>query len=270
MTKVDFTAGALPYAQQLGWKILLLGPEWKLPFISKDDGGKGVHDASSNLEQIRKWGTLCPNGNIGVHCGMASGIVVIDVDPRNTGDISIRALSARGYVFPEGPRQRSGNGGWHLLFAYEPGFTSSKNRLGKGIDFQSDGKYIVLAPSWTRKSEQGPGGLYRWEVSPFDVPPPRMPVWMKSLLFPPPPPPRIFNTPAARPNLRPLIDAVLRAPNGEKNNILYWACRRAVDAGAFGQSEQAIFLNAALAIGFERKRALSTIKSAAGNEGRSA
>lgn len=268
--KVDFIAGATPYAENLGWKILLIGPEWKLPFISKDEGGNGVHDASSDPEQIRKWGSLCPNGNIGVHCGKASGFVVIDVDPRNSGDVSIRALAARGYVFPPGPRQRSGNGGWHLLFSHEPGVASSKDRLGKGIDFQSDGKYIVLAPSWTRKSEQGPGGLYRWEISPFDVSPPKMPVWMKSLLSPPPSPPRTFNRPVTRQNLRPLVDAVLRAPQGEKNNILYWACRRAVDAGAFGQSEQAIFLDVALAIGFERKRALSTIKSAASNDGRAA
>jgi hypothetical protein len=267
---VDCITGAMPYAQQLGWKILLLGPEWKLPFIPKNQGGNGVHDASSDPEQIRKWGRLCPTGNIGVHCGAASEIAVLDVDPRNGGDVSIRALAARGLVFPECPRQRSGNGGWHLIFRYEPGFTSSKDRLGKGIDFQSDGKYILLAPSWTRKSDQGPGGLYRWEVSPFDVAPPRMPAWMKSLLFPPPSPPRIFSRSTARPNLRPLVDAVLHAPKGEKNKILYWACRRAVDAGSFGQSEQAIFLDAALSIGFTRGRALSTIKSVANNEGRSA
>src|SRR5258706_3544368 len=166
---VDFTAGALRYAEQLGWKVLLLEPAWKRPFISKDDGGNGVHDASCDPEQIRKWGKACPSGNLGVHCGEASGIVVLDVDPRNNGDVSIRALATRGCLFPQGPRQRSGNGGWHLIFRHEPGFTSSKDRLGKGIDFQSDGKYILLAPSWTRKSDQGSGGLYRWEVSPFDM-----------------------------------------------------------------------------------------------------
>ena len=116
-TNVDFTAGALPYAEQLGWKVLLLAPGSKLPFVSKEDGGNGVHDATSDPDQIRAWGKLCPNGNIGIACGEASGIVVVDVDPRNGGDVSIRALAAKGHPFPQAPRQRTGNGGFHLALS---------------------------------------------------------------------------------------------------------------------------------------------------------
>lgn len=85
MSNVDFTAGALPYAERLGWKVLLLAPGRKLPFLSKENGGNGVHDATSNPDQIRTWGRICPNGNIGVACGEASGIIVLDVDPRHGG-----------------------------------------------------------------------------------------------------------------------------------------------------------------------------------------
>src|SRR5215831_9432641 len=120
---VDFVAGALPYAERLGWQVLLLAPGRKLPFLSKAKGGNGVHDATSDLDQIRDWGRICRNGNIAVACGEASGIIVIDVDPRHGGDVSIRALAAKGYAFPMAPRQRTGNGGY--FYRYQPGIRSS-------------------------------------------------------------------------------------------------------------------------------------------------
>src|SRR5262245_16819056 len=191
--KADFVAGALPYAERLGWKVLLLGPKWKLPFVAKENGGSGVHGASADPDQVRAWGKLCPDGNVGIACGEASGIVVVDVDPRNAGDASIRALAARGYAFPRGPRQRTGNGGWHLLFQHQPGIGGSKNRLGPGIDVKSTGGYVLVAPSWTRPSDDGPGGPYVWDVSPFDVPLPRLPIWMTAMLRPAPRPKSAFT-----------------------------------------------------------------------------
>src|SRR5262245_40511049 len=112
--KVDFVSAALPYVERLHWKVVLLGPTWKLPFLATEAGGTGVRVAPADSYQIRAWGKLCPEGNVGIACGEASQIVVVDVNPRNAGDTAIRALAARGYSFPKGPRQRTGNGGWHL------------------------------------------------------------------------------------------------------------------------------------------------------------
>ena len=42
--------------------------------------------------------------------------MVLDIDPRNGGDASIRALAAKGHPFPKSPRQRTGNGGFHLIY----------------------------------------------------------------------------------------------------------------------------------------------------------
>ena len=95
LVKVDFITGALPYAEQLGWKVLLLAPRWKVPYCPKGSGGSGVHDATTNVGQLREWGKVCPHGNIGIACGAASGTVVIDVDPRNGGDESLAALAAK-------------------------------------------------------------------------------------------------------------------------------------------------------------------------------
>ena len=45
----------------------------------------GVNDATTDHEQIDKWWTEHPDANIGIATGQASGILVLDIDPRNGG-----------------------------------------------------------------------------------------------------------------------------------------------------------------------------------------
>jgi hypothetical protein len=144
--KVDFIAGALPYAEKLGWHILLLEPLGKRPRISKARGGRGVYDASASPDQIRQWGKMCPHGNLGAACGAASGFATLDVDPRDKGDEAIRALAAQGHHFPPGPRQRTGNNGWHLLFEDEPWMKAARGKLTSGVDFKREGGFSSLRP----------------------------------------------------------------------------------------------------------------------------
>jgi hypothetical protein len=262
---VDFTSDALPYAKQLGWKVLLLGRGWKLPYLRKEMGGRGVTDASSDVDQIREWGRICPNGNIGVACGVASGIVVIDVDPRNGGDASLAALAAKGYIMPCGPRQRTGNRGWHYLFKADHRVGGSRGKLGPGIDVKSAGGYILVAPSWIRKSDDGLGGPYAWEVSPFHAPIPRMPLWMTALLCPPPRPPSTFRSGARSGDIEPLARFVAASPKGERNDRLYWAsCRVRELVSGYKISEASSIQRltmAAAACGLVGPEVLRTIRS---------
>jgi hypothetical protein len=266
VSEVEFASGALPYAEQLGWKILLLAPGWKLPYIAKARGGQGVHDATTDPEQIAKWGKLCPVGNVGVACGTASGIVVVDVDPRNGGSASLASLAATGRILPFGPRQRTGNGGWHYLFKADPSIGGSKGRLGPGIDVKSTGGYIVAAPSWIRESKDGPGGTYRWEVTPFEVVPPRMPTWMTTLLCRANRPGPLFTPDTRGGDIEPLARFVAGSPQGERNNRLFWAACRArelvVRRVISEASAQHRLSAAATAAGLDAPGALRTILSA--------
>jgi hypothetical protein len=265
MTAVDFAAGALPYAEQLGWKVLLLGPGSKLPHISKGRGGRGVHDASSDAAQIRAWGKLCPHGNIGLACGAVSGVLAVDVDPRNGGDKSLAVLAANGRVLPPCPRQRTGNHGWHYLFKADPRIGCSKGRLGPGIEIKSTGGYILVAPSWTAKSDGGPGGPYTWEVSPFDMPAPRMPIWLQTMLLPPPPPATAIAKNARGGDIEPLVRFVASSSKGERNKRLYWAACRArelVERRAFSGTLAIRRLTEAAAVaGLMGYEVIGTIKS---------
>jgi hypothetical protein len=173
-----------------------------------------------------------PQRHIAVACGEASGIVVLDVDPRHGGDISIRALAAKGHAFPRAPRQRTGNGGYHLIYRHQPGIRSSAGRLGPGIDVKSNSGSAVLAPSWTAKSDNGPGGPYVWEVSPFDVAVPRMPLWMAQMLCPPPRPRPALTPEVKDGDLGHLLRFVAASSKGERNARLHWAASRAGEMAA--------------------------------------
>jgi hypothetical protein len=246
--KVDFEKAALAYAA-MGFAVFPLAAGTKVPAIPKWKGGNGCHDATTDPDTIRAWAKDFPNANIGIACGEPSGFWVLDVDPRNGGDQSLRALAARGYVFPPCPRARTGNGGWHFLYRHDARVKNGKKRLGPGLDTRSTGGYIVGAPSWIAPSEDGPGGVYRWEVPVDQVVIPRAPVWMLTMLAPAPRPQYLEERSfAAMGNTAGLERFVQGAMKGSVNNSLYWAaCRmgEAVRAGKMGISEARARLEAA-------------------------
>ena len=119
------------------------------------------------------------------------------------------------------------------------GHGSSKNKLGAGIDVKSTGGYVVVAPSQIGPSKSGPGGSYRWEVSPFDVDIPRLPIWLMTMLAPPAPPPRYRHHERryGSSNVDGLAKWVAQGAEGERNNRIHWAaCRVGEMARAQGGS----------------------------------
>jgi hypothetical protein len=60
MTRLaDFLDAALYYAS-LGWPVFPIAPRSKRPLISVDKGGRGLHDATTDLALIRQWWTDFP------------------------------------------------------------------------------------------------------------------------------------------------------------------------------------------------------------------
>jgi hypothetical protein len=88
--------------------------------------------------------------------GAATGLLVIDVDPRNGGEASLESLFSKHARFPETAEQVTGGGGRHFVFRY-PGVPTPKT-LARGIDVKAEGGYIVVAPSIHPS-----GNPYRWD-----------------------------------------------------------------------------------------------------------
>ncbi len=137
--------------------------------------------ATSDPTAIREWWSRYPNANIGILCGLPSGIVVLDVDPANGGDESILTLLNTYGSLPDTWQVLTGGGGRHHYFKYPiiP-VRNSAGLLGPGLDIRADGGFVVAPPS-----VHSSGELYKWEVNsnPLDgCPLAELPDWILNLL----------------------------------------------------------------------------------------
>ena len=117
----------------------------------------GQTGSTSDPETIKRWWHIEPRYNIGVHC-KNSGFFVIDVDPRNGGDISFEKFEqSLGIKLPPTLESTTGtysmggvvSKGRHIYFKCDPSeeFPANLDALGfKGIDIKYNG-YVLIAPS---------------------------------------------------------------------------------------------------------------------------
>lgn len=128
-------------------------------------GKGGFHTATTNQAKIERWAAAYPGCNWGIPTGQRSGFDVLDLD----GDEGLAWLESyeKGHrPLPLTPRQRTGSGGLHVLFASGHGLRCSAGQIASGVDIRSDGGYIVVAPSIHPETNEP----YAWEVRLGDVP----------------------------------------------------------------------------------------------------
>lgn len=118
----------------------------------------GARSATTDPATIRDWWTRWPEANVGVACGPCSGLVVLDIDPRNGGNDTLDDLVSELGKLPETVEALTGGGGRHLVFRWRGG--KVRGSLGSGVDVLGDGKLIVVEPSLHPS-----GHRYAWEWS---------------------------------------------------------------------------------------------------------
>lgn len=105
---------------------------------------------------IRGWFGERPDYNLGVLTGERAGIIVLDVDPRNGGDESLRELldmlrddaAAR---LQRTPLQITGGGGQHMVFRHPGRLVKTRANAMPGIDIRGDKNGMIVAePSYHR------------------------------------------------------------------------------------------------------------------------
>jgi putative DNA primase/helicase len=126
---------------------------------------------------IRQSWARWPYANVGIATGRDSGLVVVDVDPRNGGEDSLLALERKSGELPQTVEALTGGGGRHILFAH-PGRHIKNGQLAQGVDIKADGGYIVVPPSI-----HASGRPYAWETCshPDDVALAPLPEWIVRL-----------------------------------------------------------------------------------------
>jgi len=140
----DIGTHAIEYAVR-NWRAFPLNG--KVPAIPKRKGGKGVLDATTDLNIVIAWWSGSYAGcNIGVQ--VPETMMVIDVDPRNGGFESLGAIEEKYGQLPDTLTVISGrgDGGRHLYFRRPRGELTAKG-LGDGIDLKTSNGYVVVPPS---------------------------------------------------------------------------------------------------------------------------
>lgn len=100
--------------------------------------------------ELDDWATQFPNSGMAIVCGRVSRLMVLDVDPRHGGHLSMKAYP------PLARTVWTGGGGWHFYFRVDESFPKRLNLL-PGVDLLGEGS-IVYAPPTIHPS----GEPYRW------------------------------------------------------------------------------------------------------------
>ncbi len=247
----ELLAAALGYAAR-DWPVFWLGrtkrPVANCPACPKREDGAahdpascghltchGFYAATTSPERIDAARRRVPGGVLAIRTGTASGLAVVDIDPRNGGQLDRELMNPTATV-------ATGGGGWHLYYRH-PGVPLLPELPGHpGVDVKADGGYVAAPPS----AHPGTGRPYLWAGN-RDVA--EMAPALRAALTRPPvpeharPAPRttlaapagagaISSPPAL---LAAHLAAVARAPQGRRRRTLYGAARgvwRIIAAGA--------------------------------------
>jgi hypothetical protein len=216
----------------------------------------GLTEASTDPRLIEMWWEHWPHANVGLRTG-----VLMDVADIDSAEGWHGLLHLLGGSMPNGPRVRTGSGGWHFWFAT----TGFGNRVGltQGLDWRGAGGYVVAPPS---RHVQGD---YRWVRRPGDVLPTVSPALGAIIegpsVAPPAQRPITHPGPYAQAALAAEADRVARAPLGTRNDTLNRAAfslGRLVGGGLLAGGDVARELEAAARFaGLGRAETRRTIRS---------
>jgi hypothetical protein len=237
-------AAALRYAEA-NWPVFPCIPGEKVPATRH-----GFLDATTDPGKITWWWSRNPERNVAIATGRP-GPDVLDVDVRadGSGFAAFNRLRRAGLLDGARAYVRTPSGGLHAYFA---GSEQSNGRLAHHhLDFRSRGGYILAPPSQVSsrayellKHQEGQAGL-DWAAV--------------TRLLDPQPQHRPERTAGRQIDAARLAGWVARLPEGNRNDGLFWAANRALEAGLTDLGELA---EAARKTGLGEREITRTLASA--------
>ena len=147
-----------------------------MPVFPIEAGGKkpltkhGFKDATTDQSVILEWSRKYPDCNWAIATGERSGVLVVDIDPRNGGIEDIKDLIAEHGRLPDGPTVRTGGGGYHHFFRVPAASHLRSGKLTGGIDVKTNGGYVIIPGSKTDDEYIWVDGKSITEVELPDIP----------------------------------------------------------------------------------------------------
>lgn len=136
----------------------------------------GLKNAATDPITIHDWWRRWPSANVGIRTGAPSRLVVLDLDPRHGGDVSLADLASKHGKLPFTPKAVTGGGGYHFFFCHPGVAIKSRASIAAGLDIRADGGFIVAPPS-----KHASGSTYQWATPPDAVPLAVLPEWLLQL-----------------------------------------------------------------------------------------
>jgi hypothetical protein len=260
-------AAALGYMRE-GWPVFVLGRS-KRPVANcppcadpgHDRAGcgcltcHGFYAATTDPARLAAMLARISGGLLAIRTGTASGLCVVDIDPRNGGRPDTALMTPTATV-------ATGGGGWHLYYRHPGGPTVPALPGRAGVDIKGDGGYVAAPPS----VHPGTGQRYQWTGR---RPVSEMPPALCTAITPPPPAPARHAARGPAPTrsaggisspdalLAAHLRAIEQAPEGRRRTTLYGAARgvaRMVTAGAITEHDACAALTAAGAAAHQTER----------------
>lgn len=270
MTAVDTGASidpdaVLAAAERLarsGWPVFPCVPAEKRPLTPH-----GMLDATTDLEQVRRWWQRHPTANLAIPTGTATvDVLDVDVRPNGSGFAAFNELKRAGLLAGYSRVIATPSGGMHLYFT---GTDQASSRLPEHhLDLKAAGGYVLVPPSVVAGGRytviRRAGGQHLsldWPaaraVLTRDVP--TVPAQAQS-------PKRLGTAPGGRRGgadadggIDVLAAWVATLPEGQRNQGTFWAACRAAEQGAADLSP---IVAAAVRTGLPEAEARRTVESA--------
>lgn len=224
----------------------------------------GFLDATTDVDQIRRWWARWPEANIGMPTGATSGLDVVDIDVhgRVRGFAAFELARREGLVDRWEVLVKTASGGMHAYYpadSHRP--QSSWQAARSGIDFRGEGGYVIVPPSRVMFEGNRSGyeliGAGRGNAVPVDA------AALRQFLTPKPSPLPAVLTNAPRDVDADRIAAWLSTRiQGERNRALYWAACRLAENGVSDDNARNALGPAAERAGLHQPEILTTIRSA--------
>ena len=214
---------------------------------------KGFKDASTDVETIKQLWRNHPGGLIGVPTGQVVGLDVLDLDCKH--QTARDWWRQHRHRIPRTRVHRTRSGGVHLFLQHNDFIRCTAGKIRLGVDTRADGGYIIWWPS---------AGLPVLS----DAPPAPWPDWLLEEFRPKPrasSPPGSAIVSRGTGWLRGLVRIVVRAAEGQRNSVLFWAACRGGEAVRDGRAAEDFVVDvlseAAGRAGLSQSEARRTIQS---------
>lgn len=224
----------------------------------------GFHDATTDSAVVDGWWRRWPGANIGVPTGVASGVVVVDVDVHGqlTGFAAFKRAESSGLVAGWQLVVSTPSGGMHAYYPATPGRVQRSWQAARaGVDFRGDGGYIVTPPSTVFIN----GASVRYQVRTINTGASSVldSDRLREFLDPRPVPRSARRVGTAREaDMSRLTSWVAARREGERNRGLFWAACRLAENGVPASDALDVLCAAARDAGLGEREITATIRSA--------